>query len=176
MSRRGLVNTPRRLALKNPQIAMLWDPISSRAVAPKGRSAAPAWWRRINAPMVAAAVATLLCALLYWLHATGVVRIHTAQNWEERPVGGRLGGMRGWPGSEWTAAPDDNPPGRAEWRTLPAEARHTFTHFHLHLTVKTALVPMDRAPERGMFVEADAFDPDNLPTVMRKAHALTKTK
>ena len=82
--------------------------------------------------------------------------------------------MLGWPGSDWGDAPDDNPPIRAEWRTLPAEARHTFTHFHLRLTVKTALVPMDRAPARGFFVEPDSFDPDNLPTVMRKAFALTK--
>ena len=103
-------------------------------------------------------------------------RVDGAWLLEQRPDSGLLGGMLGWPGSDWNDAPEENPPIRAEWRTLPAEARHTFTHFHLHLTVKTALVPMDRAPERGMFVEADAFDPDNLPTVMRKAHALTKTK
>jgi A/G-specific adenine glycosylase len=35
---------------------------------------------------------------------------------------------------------------------------------------------MDRAPARGVFVETDQFDPENLPTVMRKAHALAKLK
>ena len=92
---------------------------------------------------------------------------------EADPDSGLLGGMLGWPGSDWGDAPAEDPPIHAEWRTLPTEARHTFTHFHLRLTVKTALVPMDRKPARGHFVEADAFDPSDLPTVMRKAHALT---
>jgi A/G-specific adenine glycosylase len=100
-------------------------------------------------------------------------RVDGAWLLEQRPDSGLLGGMLGWPGSDWGDAPPEDPPIRAEWRTLPTEARHTFTHFHLRLTVKTALVPMDRTPSRGHFVEADAFDPEDLPTVMRKAHALT---
>ncbi|WP_300588135.1 A/G-specific adenine glycosylase [Marivita sp.] len=103
-------------------------------------------------------------------------RVDGAWLLEQRPDSGLLGGMLGWPGSDWGDAPTEDPPIRAEWRALPEEARHTFTHFHLRLTVKTALVPMDRAPLRGMFVEADDFDPDDLPTVMRKAHAMTKAK
>ena len=101
-------------------------------------------------------------------------RVDGAWLLEQRPNSGLLGGMLGWPGSDWSDAPTEDPPIRAEWRTLPTEARHTFTHFHLHLTVRTALVPMDRTPYRGHFVEAVDFDPDDLPTVMRKAHALTK--
>jgi len=100
-------------------------------------------------------------------------RVDGAWLLEQRPDSGLLGGMLGWPGSDWGDAPAEDPPIHAEWRTLPTEARHTFTHFHLRLTVKTALVPMDRKPARGHFVEADAFDPSDLPTVMRKAHALT---
>ena len=103
-------------------------------------------------------------------------RVDGAWLLEQRPDSGLLGGMLGWPGSDWGDAPTEDPPIRAEWRTLPAEARHTFTHFHLRLTVKTALVPMDRAPARGMFIEPDIFDPNDLPTVMRKAHALTLGK
>jgi A/G-specific adenine glycosylase len=103
-------------------------------------------------------------------------RVDGAWLLEQRPDSGLLGGMLGWPGSDWGDTPTEDPPIRAEWRTLPEEARHTFTHFHLRLTVKTALVPMDRAPARGMFVETDQFDPENLPTVMRKAHALAKLK
>ena len=101
-------------------------------------------------------------------------RVDGAWLLEQRPESGLLGGMLGWPGSAWNDAPEEAPPIKAEWTSLPAEARHTFTHFHLRLTVKTALVPMDRDPERGFFVEADRFDPDDLPTVMRKAFALAQ--
>ncbi len=93
---------------------------------------------------------------------------------ETRPPEGLLGGMLGWPGSAWAegATPDHAAPIRAEWKTVPGEARHTFTHFHLRLTVKTALVPLDRPAQRGTFVEKDEFSPSNLPTVMRKAYDL----
>ncbi len=93
---------------------------------------------------------------------------------ERRPDSGLLGGMLGWPGSEWqvdTAPPHDTPI-RAEWKTLNTEVRHTFTHFHLRLTVSSALVPMDRAPSIGAFVVADEFDATDLPTAMRKAFDL----
>jgi A/G-specific adenine glycosylase len=103
-------------------------------------------------------------------------RVDGAWLLERRPDSGLLGGMLGWPGSEWGDAPEEAPPIRAEWRDLPAEARHTFTHFHLRLAVKTALVPMDRTPARGEFVPSDVFDPNDLPTVMRKAYALTRGK
>ncbi|WP_375259955.1 NUDIX domain-containing protein, partial [Citreimonas sp.] len=91
---------------------------------------------------------------------------------ERRPDKGLLGGMLGWPGSDWSDAPTPAPPIRAEWRTLSEEARHTFTHFHLRLVVKTALVPMDRSPTRGEFIELPDFSPADLPTVMRKAFDL----
>ena len=105
-----------------------------------------------------------------------VKRVDGAWLLERRPDSGLLGGMLGWPGSEWSEeAPADAPPIRAEWKTLNTEARHTFTHFHLRLTVKTALVPMERRPERGEFVEAEVFDAGDLPTVMRKAFALTSS-
>ena len=101
-------------------------------------------------------------------------RVDGAWLLERRADKGLLGGMLGWPGSDWGDAPEDAPPIRAEWKTLPGEARHTFTHFHLRLTVRTALVPMDRAPLRGDFVEAEVFSPGDLPTVMRKAFDLAR--
>ncbi|WP_167644595.1 A/G-specific adenine glycosylase [Mameliella alba] len=102
-------------------------------------------------------------------------RIDGAWLLERRPDKGLLGGMLGWPGSDWgEEAPQDNPPIRAEWKTLNAEARHTFTHFHLRLTVKTALVPLDRRPLRGEFIELPDFSPADLPTVMRKAFDLAQ--
>jgi A/G-specific adenine glycosylase len=103
-------------------------------------------------------------------------RVDGAYLLERRPEKGLLGGMLGWPGSEWIEGdtPEHRQPIRAEWKTLPTEARHTFTHFHLRLTVKTALVPMDRTPKIGEFVELAEFRPSDLPTVMRKAFDLTK--
>ncbi len=102
-------------------------------------------------------------------------RIDGAWLLERRPDKGLLGGMLGWPGSDWgEEAPQDTPPIRAEWKTLNAEARHTFTHFHLRLTIKTALVPLDRRPYRGEFIELPDFSPADLPTVMRKAFDLAQ--
>ncbi|UZD90909.1 A/G-specific adenine glycosylase [Cognatishimia activa] len=97
---------------------------------------------------------------------------------ERRPDKGLLGGMLGWPGSDWqeTEVPDHKQPIRAEWKTLNTEARHTFTHFHLRLTVKTALVPMDRSPKSGDFLDPADFRASDLPTVMRKAFDLTLIK
>ena len=100
-------------------------------------------------------------------------RVDGAYLLETRPDKGLLGGMLGWPQSDWIEGePSDAPPMKAQWKTLEGEARHTFTHFHLRLTVKTALVPMDRQAQTGEFVEAADFDPSNLPTVMRKAFDL----
>jgi A/G-specific adenine glycosylase len=82
--------------------------------------------------------------------------------------------MLGWPGSDWGDTPGEDAPIRAEWKTIDGEARHTFTHFHLRLTVRTALVPMERAPDRGEFIEMPDFRPSDLPTVMRKAFDLAQ--
>lgn len=101
-------------------------------------------------------------------------RVDGAWLLERRPDKGLLGGMLGWPGSDWNDAPIDAPPIRAEWKTVAGEARHTFTHFHLRLTVKTALVPMERQPDRGDFIELPDFSPTDLPTVMRKAYDLAR--
>ncbi len=101
-------------------------------------------------------------------------RIDGALLLERRPDSGLLGGMLGWPGFEWheNVAPTHRPPIKAEWKTLNGEARHTFTHFHLRLTVLSALVPMDRHPTSGDFVNAEDFCLSELPTAMRKAFAL----
>lgn len=85
---------------------------------------------------------------------------------ETRPPSGLLGGMLGWPGSDWSEAPLPAPPAPGDWRPLGAEARHTFTHFHLRLTIHTADLPQDTAPDRGQFHAP--FRPASLPTVMRK--------
>ena len=92
---------------------------------------------------------------------------------ERRPERGLLGGMLGWPGTDWTEAePAPAPPAEGDWHAVPGEVRHTFTHFHLILRVKTATLPQGSNPERGYFVPADDFRPADLPTVMRKVHDL----
>lgn len=97
---------------------------------------------------------------------------------ETRPEKGLLGGMLGWPGSEWTQTdtprPAGAPPLEAEWRLLGGEVRHTFTHFHLVLGIMRADVPQDAVPRQGRFVERQDFRPSDLPTVMRKAFDLSQ--
>ncbi|WP_439153616.1 A/G-specific adenine glycosylase [Yoonia sp.] len=86
---------------------------------------------------------------------------------ETRPQSGLLGGMLGWPGSDWSDDPDPAPPMTADWAALDAEARHTFTHFHLRLKIMTAKVATDASPDRGQFMP---LSPAALPTVMRKVY------
>ena len=86
---------------------------------------------------------------------------------ETRPPRGLLGGMPGFPTTDWAEeAPAPAPPFDADWRLLPGEVRHTFTHFHLVLTVAVARPEGPAGPARGDF-RAD-FDPAALPTLMRK--------
>ncbi|MHC0052275.1 A/G-specific adenine glycosylase [Actibacterium sp. D379-3] len=94
---------------------------------------------------------------------------------ERRPDKGLLGGMLGWPGSDWGDAPTDAPPLRADWHDPGAEVRHTFTHFHLRLALRVAEVPPGTTPQRGQFIGRDAFRPSDLPTVMRKAFDLAQS-
>lgn len=104
-----------------------------------------------------------------------VRRIDGAILLETRPDTGLLGGMLGFPTSDWGATPKDTPPIKADWKILNSEVKHTFTHFHLKLTVKTALVPFDRAITTGTFVEKADFRTSDLPTLMRKVFDTTKT-
>lgn len=88
---------------------------------------------------------------------------------EQRPDRGLLGGMLGFPGSDWTTGrPVASPPFAADWRALEPVVRHTFTHFHLNLTVLTATADPGANPERGVFLSSAEFQPASLPTVMRK--------
>lgn len=92
---------------------------------------------------------------------------------ERRPDKGLLGGMLGWPGSAWSEKPPEGAdPMPADWQDVGAEVRHTFTHFHLRLTLKTARVHLEAVPNRGAFIGRKDFRPGDLPTVMRKAFDL----
>ena len=91
---------------------------------------------------------------------------------ETRPESGLLGGMLGWPGSDWGDDPQPDPPLDTDWTVLDAEARHTFTHFHLRLRIMTAHVDFHVEPTRGQFIAHTAFSPTALPTAMRKVFDL----
>ena len=89
---------------------------------------------------------------------------------ETRPAKGLLGGMLGWPSTDWTEeTPKDAPPLQADWWDPGLEIRHTFTHFHLRMKVFLADVPIEAVPDRGRFVSKHQFKPTALPTVMKKA-------
>ncbi|MFL4469614.1 A/G-specific adenine glycosylase [Tateyamaria armeniaca] len=91
---------------------------------------------------------------------------------ETRAEKGLLGGMLGWPGSDWVDIGEPRPvapPIHAPWVKVDGEVRHTFTHFHLMLDVMTARVANDAT---GTFLPHDRFRPSDLPTVMRKAYDL----
>lgn len=88
---------------------------------------------------------------------------------ETRPPRGLLGGMPGFPGTDWAeGAPDPAPPLPADWRLLPGAVRHVFTHFALTLDVAVARVGAGAVPARGTFAP---LDPAALPTLMAKVWA-----
>ena len=100
-----------------------------------------------------------------------------------RPETGLLGGMMELPSTPWREAPwpageaRKNSPGGIEWTALPGRVRHTFTHFHLEMTVWAGRAngserPLYKADER--WVPLDGLADEALPSVMRKLvrHAL----
>ena len=87
---------------------------------------------------------------------------------ERRAPRGLLGGTLGFPGTVWDGS-DAAAPADGDWITA-GQVRHTFTHFHLDLTVLRADLTHDCAPIRGEFQGRNAFSPQDLPTLMRKAH------
>ena len=97
---------------------------------------------------------------------------------ERRPEKGLLGGMLGWPGSNWIDSSEERPLGEpplaGNWQMLPGEVRHTFTHFHLILSIRIATVAMEATPHQGDFLTSDRFRPSDLPTVFRKAFDLVR--
>lgn len=84
---------------------------------------------------------------------------------ERRAERGLLGGMLGFPSDGWDGT-SLGAPFEADWQKLGA-VKHTFTHFHLILQVMAA--DGHANPQRGEFMP---LDPDDLPTLMRKAYDL----
>jgi A/G-specific adenine glycosylase len=108
----------------------------------------------------------------------------------ERPLRGLLGGMLETPSSPWEEVEPieksirAHAPLAADWRKLPGLVEHTFTHFHLELSVYRAEVGPDAAPkraaqpERCRWLKPREFSGAALPSVMRKVllHALNEER
>ena len=90
---------------------------------------------------------------------------------ERRPERGLLGGMLGWPGAEWGDTAIEAAPLQANWNDPGVEVRHTFTHFHLRLSLRVARVSNTTQVQTGSFQN---IRPSDLPTVMRKAYDVAK--
>ena len=61
-------------------------------------------------------------------------------------------------------------PTKIDWHILSGTVRHTFTHFHLELTVFKGIADDEMAPE-GVWSEVDQLGDYALPTVMKKVSA-----
>ncbi len=73
--------------------------------------------------------------------------------------------MTGFPGDGWDGAGGPAPVA-ADWHEV-GQVRHTFTHFHLVLTILAA--ETTARPARGTFTR---LAPASLPTLFRKAFDL----
>ncbi len=101
----------------------------------------------------------------------------------KRPTKGLLGGMDEVPSSAWREGPFvaatslAEVPVPARWVVMDGLVRHTFTHFHLELTIARAIATTGRLAELApgtTWCELDRLTERALPTVMRKviAHAV----
>ncbi len=107
---------------------------------------------------------------VYWIEQNGKVLLR------QRPDKGLLGGMLEVPTTEWTSKLPQNydAPVDAIWKRLKGHIDHTFTHFHLELTVlKASDVPTRVKLEDPSYrwVSLDDLQGEALPTVMRKVVA-----
>jgi A/G-specific adenine glycosylase len=102
-----------------------------------------------------------------------------------RPDKGLLGGMMevpstDWRAERWSAAEARRAaPGNTDWRPLPGQVRHTFTHFHLEVEVWAGRLRGNGRAARAdeHWVRLDELGGQALPSVMRKIirHAIKQT-
>lgn len=100
-----------------------------------------------------------------------------------RPESGLLGGMQEVPSTPWNDAPADPaddlahaPVKGLQWTPLTGTVSHTFTHFHLQLTILAARLDGVPEVEDCRWWPIDRLDQAALPSVMVKVvkHAATQ--
>lgn len=104
----------------------------------------------------------------FWIVHDGSVLLR------QRPPKGLLGGMTEIPSTPWRetpwpateAIPHAPVPGQP-WHTVNGTVHHTFSHFHLELTILTVTVKQDEC-RNGFWTAPEHFKTQALPSVMRK--------
>jgi len=101
----------------------------------------------------------------FWIEQDGKVWL------VRRPGKGMLGGMRALPDDGWNAGGDGSgvPPIAGEWRAV-GSVRHSFTHFHLTLSLR--VIHGGNPPGEGEWWPVERLDEAGLPTVFAKAARL----
>lgn len=93
-----------------------------------------------------------------------------------RPERGLLGGMMEFPSTDWRE-PEwpleeavSMAPIETQWCAIPGMIRHTFTHFHLEITVLRGQVKDNREPggNSNVWSPPSRFSEHALPTIMKK--------
>ena len=103
----------------------------------------------------------------FWLMRRGKILLR------RRPPTGLLGGMLEVPGTPWRDQPWDLiqalafAPTSADWQPVPGAVLHTFTHFHLELTVFAASTRAGSNLE-GTWVALGDLETAGLPSLMTK--------
>ena len=105
--------------------------------------------------------------VVFWLQrGDGAVLV------QRRTESGLLGGMMEFPSTPWietsTNAPaiDNHAPAKADWRALPGEVVHVFTHFRLVLKVQCGVI--SSGGDNRRWCKPEDFGTLALPTVMKK--------
>ena len=106
--------------------------------------------------------------IVYWVEDS-IGRIYVRRRAER----GLLGGMMEFPSTEWeerspslAVAKRDAPVGQA-WHRVPGIVEHTFTHFHLELSVIRGRGE-GHPDDSGVWIAVEEFKDLALPTLMKK--------
>lgn len=96
---------------------------------------------------------------------------------QKRPESGMLASMMEVPSTPWSEScdPSNVPPESSssaplslDWQTCPGKIKHTFTHFHLVVTVWHARAPHELSLPRGAWYIPSQLSTLALPTLMKK--------
>ncbi len=102
---------------------------------------------------------------VYWI-TDGEGRVMVRQ----RPMKGLLAGMTEFPSQDWKFLKEEfEEPFTSEWKKMRGVIEHTFTHFHLELTIWTT--QRKALTLNGRFVKFEDLSDEALPSLMRKVAA-----